>query len=127
MPFASITHLVPSQEPHDCAITTIAAATGQTYADVLRIVVQVDPRAQGREGLSDRKIRAVLAELGTPVRFRRKVDHEKDYGLLRLNDHLVLLRAGLVIEQSTIQPVIAWRIERGYTRRDEYGIFVPKH
>ena len=117
--------MVAMREEGDCAVASIAMFAGQSYEDVLREVVLADPKHHGREGLSDHQIRKVMASLGTKVRHRSVVDYEEDYGLLRLYDHLTLLRNGLIIENDTIWDVDDWRRYRGY--RDDSlvcGIFV---
>lgn len=125
MPPPIVTTFVASREEKDCAIASIAMYTGASYEDVLRSVVVHDPRWQGRAGLGNRTIRAILAELGTPVRLRRTVDYATDYGLLRLWDHLVLLRNGLIVENLTLSPPDTWRKDHGYAAPSKVkGIFV---
>jgi hypothetical protein len=125
MPPAIVTRMVAMREAKDCAIAAISMYTGRTYEDVLREVVIVDPKHRGRTGLHDPQIRKVMKALGVPVRYRARVDYDDDYGLLRLHDHMALLRNGLIAENDTLWDVDDWRQQRGY--RDDcavMGIFV---
>ncbi len=109
-----VLRIVASREDDDCAITAMAMISGCSYEDVLREVVVVDPRHRGKRGLQDRQIRKVMARLDCPVRFKKTVDFDEDYGLLRLLDHLCVLRSGLVIEDDTIWDVDVWLKHKGY-------------
>jgi len=122
---AIVTRVVPTREADDCAVTAMSMLSGRSYEDVLREVVLADPKHRGRRGLVDAKIRRVMKALGVPVRYRRTVDYDDDYGLLRLHDHLALLRNGLIVEDATLWDVDDWRRQFGY--REDYtvmGIFV---
>jgi hypothetical protein len=122
---AIVTRVVPQRERADCAIASIAMFTGATYEDVLRAVVLADPKDHGRDGLSDHQIRKVTKALGVPVRHRARVDYDEDYGLLRLFNHLALLRNGMIIENDTLWEVDDWRRQRGYAFDGTVcGIFV---
>jgi hypothetical protein len=125
MPPAAITRVVAQREDADCAVAAIAMYAGLSYENVLRAVVRHEPRFEGRRGLGDRAIRRILDELGAPVRLRRRVDYEDDFGLLRLEDHIVLLRNGLVVDDGQIWDVDAWRQTHGYVDDMQVmGIFV---
>jgi hypothetical protein len=103
----------------------MAMLSGESYENVLREVVLADPKEHGRDGLSDHHIRKVMRALGVPVRHRAKVDYEEDYGLLRLHDHLTLLRNGMIVENDTLWEVDDWRRQRGYAHDGSVcGIFV---
>lgn len=122
---AIVTRMVAMRETADCAIAAMAMYAGRSYEDVLRQVVLADPKHHGRKGLSDQQIRKVMLALDVPVRHRSRVDYDDDYGLLRLYDHMTLLRNGLIVENETIWDVDDWRRQRGY-REDcsVMGIFV---
>lgn len=125
MPPAIVTRIVPQRELADCAIAAMAMLSGRSYEDVLREVVLADPKDRGRTGLSDHQIRKVMKALGVPVRHRARIDYDEDYGLLRLHDHMCVLRNGLIVENDTLWDVDDWRRQRGY--QDEnlvMGIFV---
>jgi ABC-type bacteriocin/lantibiotic exporter with double-glycine peptidase domain len=122
---AIVTRIVPQRERADCAIASMAMFAGASYEDVLREVVLADPKNHGRVGLSDHQIRKVMTALGVPVRHRAKVDYEEDYGLLRLHDHMCILRNGMIVENDTLWDVDVWRVQRGYTVPGAVcGIFV---
>jgi hypothetical protein len=122
---AIVTRVVPQRERADCAVAAIAMFTGATYENVLREVVVVDPKLHGRDGLSDHQIRQVSKALGVPVRHRKMVDYEEDYGLLRLYNHLCLLRNGMIVENDTLWEWDDWRRQRGYVYDGcVMGIFV---
>src|SRR5688500_14976087 len=72
---------------------------GVSYDDVLRVVTVTD-RRQGKKGLWDRTIVRIAKRLGHQLRMRTAFDVETDYGMLRLPDHIVILRNGLVIETN---------------------------
>jgi len=120
-----VTRIVQTRERSDCAIASMAMLSGRTYEDVLREVVVADPKDKGRKGLSDHQVRRVMRALGVPVTHRSRVDYDEDYGLLRLHDHMALLRNGLIVEDHTLWDVDDWRRQRGY-RLDMTvcGIFV---
>lgn len=125
MAAAAVTRIVAQREDKDCAIAAMSMLSGRSYEDVLRAVVDHEPRFKGKRGLYDVTICAVLEALGTPVRKRRRVDYDQDYGLLRLEDHIVLLRRGLVVENEEIWPVEAWLKARRYNRpKGVTGVFV---
>jgi hypothetical protein len=122
---AIVTRIVAMRERADCSVAAMAMFSGQSYEDVLRQVVIFDAKHPGREGLSDRQIRAVMRALGAPVRHRARVDYEDDHGMLRLHDHLTLLRNGLIVENDTLWDVDDWRRYRGYLDDSlVMGIFV---
>jgi hypothetical protein len=122
---AIVTHVVPQRERADCAVASMAMFSGVSYEDVLRQVVLADPKAHGRDGLSDHQIRTVMRALGVPVRHRARVDYEDDYGLLRLWNHMTVLRNGLIVENDTLWEVDDWRRQRGYMQPGAVcGIFV---
>jgi hypothetical protein len=111
---AIVTQIVPQRERADCAIASMAMFAGASYEDVLREVVLADPKAHGRNGLGDYQIRKVMKALGVPVRHRARVDYDEDYGLLRLHDHMCVLRNGMIVENDTLWEVDVWRQQRGY-------------
>jgi hypothetical protein len=122
---AIVTRIVPQRERADCAVAAMSMFTGISYEDVLREVVLVDPKYRGRDGLSDHQIRAVMKALGVPVRHRARVDYDEDYGLLRLWNHLALLRNGMIVENDTLWDADDWRQQRGYAMDCTVcGIFV---
>jgi hypothetical protein len=122
---AIVTRVIHQRERADCGIASMASFAGCTYEDVLREVVLADPKFHGREGLSDHHIRKVMKALGVPVRHRARVDYEDDYGLLRLHDHMCVLRNGMILENDTLWDVDDWRRQRGYASDCAVmGIFV---
>jgi hypothetical protein len=121
---AIVTRIVPHREASDCALVAMAMFSGRTYEDVLREVVMADPKDKGRNGLSDHQVRRVMKSLGVPVTHRSRVDYDEDYGLLRLTDHMALLRNGLIVEDQTLWDVDDWRRHRGYMDMSVMGIFV---
>jgi len=126
MPAADITKVIEQRESADCAIAAMAMFTGKSYEDVLRVVSVIDGD-QGKKGLTDTQIRRVMRELGTPVRLTRSFDAEDVYGLLRLTDHMVLLRNGLAIEDGTLWDVDDFLRARGYYPDGVLGVFVPRN
>jgi hypothetical protein len=125
MPIADITRVLPQREPSDCAVTAMAMFTGLSYEDVLRVVAVIDIN-QGRNGLKDNQVRKVMALLGTPVRFTSNFDLEEVYGLLRLTDHIVLVRNGLAIQDGQLWEVEDFLRARGYYPNGVFGVFVPR-
>jgi hypothetical protein len=91
-----------AEENNDCAIVSLSVYTGKSYEDVLREVTLVDKRNKGRAGLWTRQIKQVARKLGCPLRSkkRRDIDWEHDYGMLLLDDHVCVLRNGLVLETN---------------------------
>jgi hypothetical protein len=122
---AAVTRVLTNREENDCAVVAMAMFSGHSYEDVLREVVICDPKHRGRIGLTDYQTRRVMRALGAPVRHRRAVDYDEDFGLLRLHDHMALLRNGLIIENGAIWDVADWRIHAGYQDDTHVmGIFV---
>jgi hypothetical protein len=97
---------------------------GQTYEDTLRVVTGIAKDA-GRAGLHDHETRNVAKAFGQRLRFRHAVDLDEDYGMLRLDDHMVILRNGLVINPAH-QSLILWDVH-DYLRTHPtsvHGIFL---
>lgn len=94
-------------EPADCAIVSLAIYLGVPYTDVLRAATMLDSK-QGRGGLYRRTIQKVSAQLGHPLKWRKRFDPDEDYGVICAVDHAAVLRAGLVLDRVTVWPVEAW-------------------
>ncbi len=95
---AIATRIVPGREKNDCAICVLAMYLGRSYEDVLREVAVRDRPWQGRRGLRLWEIEQIARALGTPLKRVRKYDVATAYGMLSLPSHLVLLRAGGIID-----------------------------
>jgi hypothetical protein len=99
MPAAPIIQIQLQRELADCAVASLAMLLGESYEDVLRVVTTID-RSQGKRGLWTRTLQRIAKQLGHTLRIKRTFDLESDYGLLRLPDHAVILRNGLVIDTN---------------------------
>lgn len=97
---AAVNRLVAMREENDCAIVALSAYLGVSYEDVLRVVTVTD-RKQGKQGLWTRTLIRIASRLGFRLR-KRAVDLEHGYGLLRLPDHAVVLRNGLVLDGLSV-------------------------
>jgi ABC-type bacteriocin/lantibiotic exporter with double-glycine peptidase domain len=98
MPPAIVTRLLPGRERNDCAICVLAMYLGVSYEDVLRRVAVQDRPYQGRQGLRLHEVERLARNMGTPLRRLRKYDILTSYGMLSLPHHLVLLRAGIIVD-----------------------------
>ncbi len=98
MPSAIATRIVPGRERNDCAVCVLAMYLGVSYEDVLRAVAVQDRPYQGRMGLKLMEIERVARALGTRLKRHRKYDLTTAYGILSLPNHVVLLRAGMVVD-----------------------------
>jgi ABC-type bacteriocin/lantibiotic exporter with double-glycine peptidase domain len=98
MPAAIATRIVPGREPNDCTICVLAMYLGVSYEDVLRQVAVLDRPYQGRQGLLLREVIRIARALGTTIRRQRKFDILNAYGMLSLPHHIVLLRAGVIVD-----------------------------
>jgi hypothetical protein len=108
MSAAVVNTLQPGLEPHDCAICALAAYTGKSYTDVLRVAVAHD-EAGARKGLHTRAIKRVAAELGVPVVTRRRFNPEQAYGIVLSPNHAAVVRRGLVLDRDQVFPWAEWR------------------
>ena len=112
MSAAPILRVVTCREMADCAIVALAMYLGHSYEDVLRAVT-VSDRHQGKRGLWSRTIVRIAARLGHQLKRKHAIDWESDYGILRLPDHAVVLRNGLVFEtDGTVWDVDAYLAHR---------------
>lgn len=109
---AAVNKLVAMREDNDCAIVALSAYLGVTYEDVLRAVTITD-RKQGKHGLWTRTLIRIAARLGFELR-KRAVDLEQGYGLLRLPDHAVVLRNGLVFDGPSVWEADEYLTARGF-------------
>jgi hypothetical protein len=99
MPAAPILQIQLQREAADCGTTSLSMYLGETYENVLRVVTVLD-RGQGKRGLWTRTLQRIARELGHTLKVKRQYDLEGDYGILRLPDHAVILRNGLVIDTN---------------------------
>lgn len=99
-------------EAADCAIVSLAIYLGVAYTDVLRATTVLD-RKQGRDGLYRKTIQRVSAELGHPLKWRKRFDPDEDYGVICSADHAAVLRGGLVLDRIMVWPVEAWLKAQG--------------
>ena len=113
---AAVNRLVTMREENDCAIVALSAYLGVTYEDVLRAVTMTD-RKQGKHGLWTQTLVRIAARLGFRLR-KRTVDLEQGYGLLRLPDHAVVLRSGLVFDGTSVWEADEYLVARGCMASD---------
>jgi hypothetical protein len=118
----SVNQMVPVIEDNSCAMWCLAFYLGVSLPDVMRAVTLVD-RNMGKTGLHTNTIKRVAKVLGADLRFRRFTDDASVYGILRLHDHAVVVRNGLIFdpEHATV-----WET-RDYLRRRKKrveGVFV---
>ncbi len=97
MSAAPVLKVITCREDADCAIVALAMYLGETYEDVLRVVALTE-KHQGRRGMWRTHIIKAAKLLGHTLKTRRRIDLESDYAILRLPDHAVILRNGLVID-----------------------------
>jgi hypothetical protein len=95
---AIATRFVPGREKNDCAVCVLAMYLGVSYEDVLREVAVRDRPYQGRQGLRLREIERIAKALGTTLKRHRKFDLATSYGILSVPNHVVLLRAGVIVD-----------------------------
>ena len=95
---APILKVCVQRETHDCAIASLAMLLGRSYEDVLRATT-VSDRMQGRTGLWTKTMQRIARRLGFVLRVRKLHDLEA-YGIVRLYDHAVVLRSGLIINPA---------------------------
>lgn len=126
MPAAAMLRTMAQREETDCCLVAMAMFAGRSYEDALLAASRHEPKFSGRRGLYNAQIAATLADLGTPVRYRRRVDLEEDYGIIRLDDHVALLRAGVIVDGDAIWWDVAdWLMHRGYARDQRVpGVFL---
>ena len=91
--------IIRPEEGADCAILALAFYLGEPYDDVLRVVARVDPDA-GKEGLTTRQIKKVAAVMGHPLRTKKSVNFDDDYGIVLWRDHANVIRNGLLFESN---------------------------
>lgn len=118
MPAAIATRIVPGREANDCAIAVLAMYLGVSYEDVLRQVAVLDRPYQGRQGLLLHEVVRIARSLGTVIRRQRKFDILTAYGMLSLPHHIVLLRAGVVVDPEQGGATL-WEV-------DDYFLAYPK-
>lgn len=97
MPAAPVIRIEKCRETSDCAVVAISMYLGESYEDVLRAVTVTD-RRQGREGLWLRTIQRIAVQLGHKIKVKRSIDWDESYGILRLPEHAVVLRNGLIFD-----------------------------
>lgn len=85
------------REKKDCGIAALSMLLGVSYEDTLRATTLTD-RSHGKRGLWTRTLQRIAKRLGFKLVVRYAFDLDNDYGLLRLPDHAVILRNGLVID-----------------------------
>jgi hypothetical protein len=110
MPPAIATRIVPGRERNDCAVCVLAMYLGVSYEDVLREVAVRDRPYQGRQGLRLREIERIARALGTPLHRHRKYDMGTAYGILSVPHHVVLLRAGMIVDPEPAGGSL-WEVE----------------
>lgn len=92
-------NVIPQRNGMDCGIACVAMLLGVTYEKALLAFGDCLDA-----GAKTRQIQAAARKLGSPLTLRRAFDLENDTGLLAVrspkwkNDHLVVLREGLVID-----------------------------
>lgn len=105
-----------SREPKDCAMVALSTYLSKSYEDVLRAVTEVDRRYKGKSGLYVTQMRRTAKELGYSLKTRKAVDFHEDYGILILDNHVVILRNGLVFDyDGSVWDVDDYLAHYGYT------------
>lgn len=92
--------VIRPEEGADCAIICLAFYLGEPYDDVLRVVSVVDTKHKGKRGLTTRQIKKVAEAMGHPLRTKRHINFDDDYGIIMFQDHVVVLRNGLIFETN---------------------------
>lgn len=83
----------------DCGVAALAMILGKTYEEILVACGYDNPRVL-TDGLWTSELIRIALAFGQPLRRRRKFDLETDFGLLRLSDHVVVLKNGLIIDPA---------------------------
>jgi hypothetical protein len=91
--------IIRPEEGADCALIALAFYLGEPYDDVLRVVSHVD-MDMGKEGLTTRQIKKVAEVMGHPLRLKRTVNFDDDYGIVLWKDHATVIRNGLLFESN---------------------------
>lgn len=91
--------IIRPEEGADCALLALAFYLGEPYDDVLRTVARLDPD-MGKKGLTTRQIKEVAKAMGHPLRIKRTVNFDDDYGIVLWVDHANVIRNGLLFESN---------------------------
>ena len=123
MSASAVIKIVHQREHSDCGLACISMYLGSSYEDVLRVVSTLD-RHKGKRGLWSNTIKRVAASLGHTLKVRRRIEWDDDYGILRLPDHAVILRNGLIIETNGTVWEADTYLRNRVIERDECELFV---
>ncbi len=100
------------QRGEDCGIACIASITGYRYEDVLATASRKKPVGcfPHETGLYLSEIGRIAAQLGCPLKKKRKCNFEKDEGILSVDwksgsrycNHVVVVVKGLIFDLSDL-------------------------
>jgi hypothetical protein len=113
---APINRIESRRQSDDCGVWALAVYLGIPYEVVFEKVVKID-RFKGKRGLTTPAIQRIAKALGHPLELRRRPDLSDEYGMLLVEDHVVVLRNGLVFDtDATVWDVDAWfHHHKGYS------------
>lgn len=89
---------VIGREPCDCAVAALATYLALPYEDVLRAAARVEPAYDGTSGLWVEQIKRTSSALGHPLKRRKTVDTDEDFGIVEFSDHVAVLWHGLIFD-----------------------------
>lgn len=115
MSAAAVNRIESRRRSNDCAIWCLSVYLGIPYERVYAAVAQ-RIKTRGDDGLTTAQIKRVAQVLGVRLRVQGNPDLSDDYGILLLDDHVVVLRNGLVFDtDATVWDVDVWLKHHGYT------------
>lgn len=116
MPSAPVNRIESRRQSSDCGVWALATYLGIPYEQVFSKTVRLDKR-KGEDGLTVATMQRIAKSLGHPLDFRRRVeDLHDEYGIMLVEDHVVVLRNGLVFDtDATVWDVDSWLHVKEYT------------
>lgn len=116
MPSAAVNRIESRRQSDDCGVWALATYLGVPYEQVFAKVVKLD-RSKGKNGLTTPSMQRIAKALGHPLELKkRSEDLHDEYALLLVEDHVVVLRSGLVFDtDATVWDVDSWLHAKNYT------------
>lgn len=112
---APVNRIESRRQSHDCAIWSLSVYLGQPYERVCEKVAALFAD-RGESGLTRQQMQRTAKALGVALVIKRVPDLSDDYGMLIVEDHVVVLRNGLVFDtDSTVWDVDDWLRHNGYS------------
>lgn len=112
---APVNRIESRRQSHDCAMWSLSVYLGMPYERVCEKVAALY-RDRGESGLTKAQMQKTAQALGVALVGKRKPDLAEDYGMLIVEDHVVVLRNGLVFDtDATVWDVDDWLRNNGYS------------